>query len=588
MSGSSVPVIVPGAVYRPISVNYTDRVRSHTRAIVFHSTGAKSSTSQFHWFNDPAAMASSHIDIARDGTYEQYVDARKIAWGNKDGNRSTFIVEVENDGASPWTPQQCGTALFLMQWASDQFGIDLVVMPDSAFSSSGVGWHRLGIPYRASTDYGPVTPREGWLIAGNEWWGGASSQGKICPGDLAIEQIKQLVPLAKSGLQSGVRYQAGAFMISPMRGRFTSGYRTAARPSHEGIDIAPPVAGTVGFAVRAAFAGTVVKVVSNRRPGQKDNVGTIAPWRTGNGVIIKNPDGEYQLYNHVLPSVKLHQQVAAGQVIGHGDLSGNQSGTHLHFETWSAGSTLTSPKTFNPMILFNKYGITPGEAPNVSQSISKNDQIRLKMAVQPGKSTAYYTGLVDEVAGPMWQESVKNFQRDNRLVVDGDFGNISRNLFDAKYQSFFFHVQSQLIKLKVGQSDRSYYTGLHDGVTGELTYNSVLNFQRDNQLLADGLWGSVTQSRYDKALAKQEEANTPPPPPVEPPPVVEEPGVEPVEPQEPVDPDPEPGVEPVEPVEPIDPSKKLSRVQRAEVREIVREEILGSKVRLELTFNQED
>ena len=154
-------------------------------------------------------------------------------------------------------------------------------------------------------------------------------------------------------------------MVSPMRGRFTSGYDLnryisgLGRSPHAGVDIAPPTAGTVGSPVYAAFAGTVRKVVKNVRHGNKSS--TWAPGRTGSGILVSNPDGEGNGYNHVNAVVKVGQKVKAGQLIGYTDRSGTQTGPHLHFEMWSDWRNPNSH--YNPAIVFNKYGVKIGSKP---------------------------------------------------------------------------------------------------------------------------------------------------------------------------------------------------------------------------------
>jgi hypothetical protein len=108
--------------------------------------------------------------------------------------------------------------------------------------------------------------------------------------------------------------------------------------------------------VAAAFAGKVVKVVRGRKHGDRSRVNELAPYRTGNGVIIQNPDGERQLYGHVTPAVKVGQQVAEGELVGHVDNSGNTTGPHVHYEEWTRTGA-----TRDPMVSFRHFGVTPGK-----------------------------------------------------------------------------------------------------------------------------------------------------------------------------------------------------------------------------------
>jgi murein DD-endopeptidase MepM/ murein hydrolase activator NlpD len=142
-------------------------------------------------------------------------------------------------------------------------------------------------------------------------------------------------------------------MQNPFVGRVTSEFGMRNGRMHAGMDIAPKVAGTVGGAVFAAFAGTVVKIATDQVAG--DTSSGRAPGRTGNGAVVVNPDGEKQVYNHMMPVVRKGDAVAEGQLLGHLDRSGQQTGPHLHFETWGADG---SPR--NPRIDFSAKGVTPG------------------------------------------------------------------------------------------------------------------------------------------------------------------------------------------------------------------------------------
>lgn len=120
----------------------------------------------------------------------------------------------------------------------------------------------------------------------------------------------------------------------PVAGRLGSGFRTAARPGHDGIDLIGPR----GAAVRAAAAGTVVTVVCNSSSGTCDRDGS--PEVSGCGWFLELLHADRRAgpvvtrYCHLLrrPPVQVGQRVAAGQVIGAEGSSGNSSGPHLHFE----------------------------------------------------------------------------------------------------------------------------------------------------------------------------------------------------------------------------------------------------------------
>lgn len=159
-------------------------------------------------------------------------------------------------------------------------------------------------------------------------------------------------------------------MRNPMTGVVTSGYDLHRRhptlgtvQPHRGLDIAHrprPDRGTI----RAAYAGRVVAVEKAWRSGWS------AIWgRSGNGILIRNPDGEHQWYGHLAEvHVNVGQLVKEGQVIGVEGATGNVSGPHLHFEVHnkSSGPANNWTHTRDPMIDFRAAGITPGTPPTIT------------------------------------------------------------------------------------------------------------------------------------------------------------------------------------------------------------------------------
>ncbi len=108
--------------------------------------------------------------------------------------------------------------------------------------------------------------------------------------------------------------------------RLTSGFGwrrhpvTGARQSHhDGIDLAPAVAGTTGLPVYAVMAGTV-------RNAEYNII-------SGNRVYIQHSGDRYtSVYCHLSSySVKVGQRVKRGQRIGTMGTTGSSTGIHLHF-----------------------------------------------------------------------------------------------------------------------------------------------------------------------------------------------------------------------------------------------------------------
>jgi murein DD-endopeptidase MepM/ murein hydrolase activator NlpD len=120
----------------------------------------------------------------------------------------------------------------------------------------------------------------------------------------------------------------------PAVGPLVSGFRTSARPGHNGVDIAVPKQ----TPVRAAAAGVVLVARCNAHTGgipySCDRDGGV--WVAGCGwyVEILHAANVITRYCHLLmkPFHDPGQYVGAGEVIGLSGSSGHSSGPHLHFE----------------------------------------------------------------------------------------------------------------------------------------------------------------------------------------------------------------------------------------------------------------
>ncbi|MEW2385627.1 M23 family metallopeptidase [Micromonospora sp. NPDC047707] len=131
---------------------------------------------------------------------------------------------------------------------------------------------------------------------------------------------------------------AASGWTAPIPGGVGSGFRTADRPAHNGVDIAAPK----GTLIRAAATGRVL--VSRCDP---DRAGRLScdvdgwPDKGGCGwfVDILHAGDFVTRYCHLVtkPRVRVGQTVAAGEVIGQVGSSGNSSGPHLHFEVHTDG-----------------------------------------------------------------------------------------------------------------------------------------------------------------------------------------------------------------------------------------------------------
>jgi hypothetical protein len=112
-----------------------------------------------------------------------------------------------------------------------------------------------------------------------------------------------------------------------------SGFRTASRPRHQGVDL---IIGT-GNPVRSVASGVVSRIKCDETfSGKKDCDVPGYPGKGGCGWMleIRHPGNLMTRYCHLVrrPDLKVGQEVAAGEVVALSGTSGNSSGPHLHFE----------------------------------------------------------------------------------------------------------------------------------------------------------------------------------------------------------------------------------------------------------------
>lgn len=255
--------------------------------------------------------------------------------------------------------------------------------------------------------------------------------GKICPAKMRLaDRWEEFLYLTEPNQTVGV-VKPVAQMVSPFDGRLTQnhgdsgGYR-----GHKGMDIAPPKPGQTGMPVYAAFAGTVRKIY--RTAGNGNRGSTWAPGRTGNGLLISNPDGEGNGYNHMKPvaGLSVGDKVSAGDLLGYNDRSGNQTAPHLHFELWADWRNHNSD--YDPQLAFKKFGVKPGSAPSATGSVTP---VQSKPKPKPVSNTKEPSAAVKKKLENMGYPKqgiaeVKAYQDWHGLEPDGDWGDRT----ETKYQ----------------------------------------------------------------------------------------------------------------------------------------------------------
>ena len=131
---------------------------------------------------------------------------------------------------------------------------------------------------------------------------------------------------------SGGKIAASGYTM-PVPDAVGSGFRSASRPNHQGVDLIS--AKHTPIAAAASGLVSIVKCDEDRRGRQTCDVDGF-PGKGGCGwmVEIQHAGNMMTRYCHMVqrPLVREGQEVTAGEIIGRVGSSGNSSGPHLHFE----------------------------------------------------------------------------------------------------------------------------------------------------------------------------------------------------------------------------------------------------------------
>lgn len=142
--------------------------------------------------------------------------------------------------------------------------------------------------------------------------------------------------------------------VRPVDAPGGSAFRTADRPTHDGIDF-PTYKNKPIYAVAD---GRVIVVECNASTNNCDVDGSPQVYGCGWYVEIEHAGRIVTRYCHMVrrPSVNVGQQVKAGQVIGYVGSSGNSSGPHLHFEVHVRGDR-SSAGAVDPVPFLRQRGV---------------------------------------------------------------------------------------------------------------------------------------------------------------------------------------------------------------------------------------
>lgn len=123
-----------------------------------------------------------------------------------------------------------------------------------------------------------------------------------------------------------------------------------------------------------------------------------------------------------------------------------------------------------------------------------NEVVRLQQEL---KNRGYFYANTTGYYGNITQTSVTNFQRDHGLIVDGMAGRQTQSALYVQATTSVLRFGSRgnaVVKLQQALKNRGYFHANTTGYYGNITQTSVINFQRDNRLIVDGIAGNQTQS----------------------------------------------------------------------------------------------
>jgi len=153
---------------------------------------------------------------------------------------------------------------------------------------------------------------------------------------------------------------------------------------------------------------------------------------------------------------------------------------------------------------------TPVKVTPVANSANKSDSV--KNLQQLLSDRGFYGGAIDGISGPMTKEAIILAQKTYGLVADGVAGSLTMAALESgsNYvpKSNVASTKSDSIKnlqlansanksdsvknLQQLLSDRGFYGGAIDGISGPMTQEAIILAQKTYGLVADGVAGSLT------------------------------------------------------------------------------------------------
>jgi peptidoglycan hydrolase-like protein with peptidoglycan-binding domain len=144
----------------------------------------------------------------------------------------------------------------------------------------------------------------------------------------------------------------------------------------------------------------------------------------------------------------------------------------------------------------------PVEVTPISIANIDNKSDAVKNLQQLLSDRGFYGGAIDGINGPMTQEAIILAQKTYGLVADGVAGSLTMAALEAgsNYvpKSNVASTTSDSIKnLQQLLSDRGFYGGAIDGVSGPMTQEAIILAQKTYGLVADGVAGSLTMAALE-------------------------------------------------------------------------------------------
>ncbi len=192
----------PGAEFNLLGKQTESRMTSHDIICLHTMVGGLAGTEAF-FQQDGFGGTESHFGVGARGETIQWQSLEFSADANLDGNHRVISIETADSGnpfdswtgtnVPGWTPAQIEAIVDLTSWLCRRFDIPPRLIEDTKPGRRGIGYHRQGISGAF---------KDG-IVAGGERW--SESEGKVCPGDRRIRQLKSnVIPKLRAALDKPV------------------------------------------------------------------------------------------------------------------------------------------------------------------------------------------------------------------------------------------------------------------------------------------------------------------------------------------------------------------------------------------------